>query len=50
MYRTSGRTTEQIRSIPKRQQQQRTNAENGGFVATTVPMNTSSTIETHQLT
>ncbi len=41
---TNGQTTEQIRSIPKQQRMPKM----AFLVATTVPMNTSSTIETHQ--
>ena len=43
---TNGQTTEQIRSIPKQQRMPKM----AFLVATTVPMNTSSTIETHQPT
>jgi hypothetical protein len=44
MYGTTGQTTKQIRSIPKQQQWM----PKWRFVVMTVPMNTSSTIETHQ--
>jgi hypothetical protein len=43
---TNGQTTEQIRSIPKQQRMPKM----AFLVATTVPMNTSSSIETHQPT
>jgi hypothetical protein len=43
---SNGQTTEQIRSIPKQQRMPKM----AFLVATTVPMNTSSTTETHQPT